>query len=206
MPMSDICRNSRRASAPTAFPFRPRSGGRRTRARFPVPGASVASIQGFTLLELLVVLVLVALVTALAIPNLERLQASLTRKTERDYILDQFAGLSRQAMLHGRSYVVFGTGGAQEAEPSVPAREPAGAAAAAWSRQPAGHAFEAPLHADHERYVIDVPDGWEIWLDEPLVIRANGVCLGAELILRHRGTVDTRVDLEPPYCRIDSDA
>ena len=163
-------------------------------------------MQGFTLLELLVVLVLVALVTALAIPNLERLQASLTRKTERDYILDQFAGLSRQAMVQGRSYVVFGTGGVQEAEPFVPARGPAGAASAAWSRQPAGHAFETPLHAEHERYVIDVPKGWEIRLDEPLVIRANGVCLGAELTLRHRGAVDTRVDLEPPYCRIDSDA
>ena len=171
-----------------------------------MPGASVASIQGFTLLELLVVLVLVALVTALAIPNLERLQTSLTRKTERDYILDQFAGLSRQAMVQGRSYVVFGTGGTQEAEPSEPARGPAGTASAAWSRQPAGHAFEAPRHADHERYVIDVPDGWGIWLDEPLVIRANGVCLGAELILRHQGTVDIRVGLEPPYCRIDSDA
>ena len=197
MPISDICRHSLRASAPTAFAPRPRSGCGRARLEFPVPSSSVVSIHGFTLLELLVVLLLIALVTALAIPNLERLHATLTRKVERDYILDQFVGLSRQALLQGRSYVVVGTGGAQEAERAVPEVS---------SRQPAGYVFEAPSHAEHERYVIDVPEGWEIWLDEPLIVRANGVCLGAELTLRHRGAVDIRIGLEPPYCRIDSDA
>ena len=206
MPISDICRHSLRASAPTAFAPRPRSGCGRARLEFPVPGSSVASIQGFTLLELLVVLLLIALVTALAIPNLERLHATLTRKVERDYILDQFVGLSRQALLQGRSYVVVGTGGAQEAERAVPARETTRAALEVSSRQPVGSLFEAASQAEHERYVIDVPEGWEIRLDEPLIVRANGVCLGAELTLRHRGVVDLRIGLEPPYCRIDSDA
>ena len=68
------------------------------------------------------------LVTALAVPNLERLRTAVTAKTERDYILDQFAGLGRQAMLQGRAYVVFGTGGAQGAGLAEPARETADAA------------------------------------------------------------------------------
>ena len=54
--------------------------------------------------------------------------------------------------------------------------------------------------------MIDLPDDWEIRLDPPLVVRANGVCLGAALTLHHRGVMDVRVDLEPPYCRIDADA
>ena len=66
------------------------------------------AVTGFTLVELLVVLVLVGLVTALAFPNLERLRGAVTSKTDRDYILDQFAGLGRHAMLQGRAYVVFG--------------------------------------------------------------------------------------------------
>ena len=123
------------------------------------------------------------LVTALAMPNLERLSAGVARETERDRILDQFAGLGRRAMLQGRSYVVFGSGGAEDAGPPG-----------------------ASFPAGHERYAIDLPQGWEVLLDPPLVFRANGACLGAELTLRHRGVEDVRIDLEPPYCRIDADA
>lgn len=123
------------------------------------------------------------LVTALAMPNLERLSAGVARETERDRILDQFAGLGRRAMLQGRSYVVFGSGGAEDAGPPG-----------------------ASFPAGHERYALDLPQGWEVLLDPPLVFLANGACLGAELTLRHRGVEDVRIDLEPPYCRIDADA
>ena len=64
---------------------------------------------GFTLLELLVVLALLGLVTAIAFPNLERLYVSATQATERDYVLDQVAALGREAVLQGRAYVVFGS-------------------------------------------------------------------------------------------------
>ena len=167
--------------------------------------AMPAAARGFTLLELIVVLLLLALVTALAMPNLERLVAGAARGTERDRILDQFVGLGRQAMLQRRGYVVFGTGDEPDADPPEPGREPADAARG----RPGGAAgrplADPPSHADHERYAIDLPEGWEIGLDRPLVVRANGACLGARLTLRHLGTVDVEVDLEPPYCRVDVD-
>ena len=178
---------------------RRRAGGLQTSASPAIPA------RGFTLLELIVVLLLMGLVTALAMPNLERLSAGVARSTERDHILDQFVGLGRRAMLQGRSYVVFGTDGARDAEPPGTARD-TGAAAAGSRGGPAGRSSDPSSHADHERYVIDLPKGWEIRLDPPLVVRANGVCLGAELTLRHRGVEDVRIDLEPPYCRIDADA
>ena len=162
--------------------------------------------QGFTLLELLVVLVLVGLVTALAVPNLERLRTAVTRTTERDYILDQFAGLGRQAMLKGRAYVVFGTGGAQGVGLAEPARETVDAASEESRARPAGDSSGPTSHAGHERYVIDLPEGWEIRLDQPLIVRANGVCLGAGLTLYHQRAEDLRIDLDPPYCRIGPDA
>ena len=40
-------------------------------------------------------------------------------------------------------------------------------------------------------------------LSRPLLIKANGVCLGAGLTLRHEGRVDIRLALEPtllPRC------
>ena len=145
-------------------------------------------------------LLLLALVAGLAVPNLERLYAGAVRSTERAYILDQFASLGRRAMQRGRAYVVVGAGDASraaaaEADDSVPARH-----------RPAGFALPHAARPDHAAHVIDLPEGWEVSFDQPLVVRANGVCLGAELILRHLGAVDVRVRLEPPFCRVAADA
>lgn len=191
-------RNAGHAGRPTGNPGlegRRRFGAGSARNRITAPG--------FTLVELLVVLVLVGLVTTLAFPNLERLQGAVTRKTERDYILDQFAGLGREAMLRRRAYVVFGSGGAAETALAGTAKETADIAVPRPRDGPAGDGLGL---GGHERIAIDLPDGWEIRLDEPLLVYANGLCLGAGLSLYHRGEEDVRVDLEPPYCRVAPDA
>ena len=169
------------------------------------PPSGPDAVPGFALLELLVVLVLVGLIAALALPDLERLQGAATRSTQRDHILDQLAGLGRHAMLQERAYVVFGTGGARDAELTGGGSRTAGAGPDRPRARPAGDTSAMPSHAGHEQFVVDLPDGWEIRLDRPLVVYANGVCLGAELALYHRGAEDLRIDLEPPYCGIAPD-
>ena len=149
---------------------------------------------------------LVGLVTALAFPNLERLQGAVTSKTERDYILDQFAGLGRQAMLRRRAYVVFGSDRVQDAGRSDIAGGTADATAQDRRAWPAGDGSGPSSFAGHDRYAIDLPEGWEIRLDEPLVVYANGLCLGAGLALYRQGEEDSRIVLEPPYCRVAPDA
>ena len=165
-----------------------------------VPSAAPGGQAGFTLIELLVVLALLALVAGIAFPNLERLYAGAVRSTERAYILDQFASLGRRAMQRGRAYVVVGSGDTSpaatgEADDPGPAR-----------RRPGGLALPPAARPDRAPDVIDLPEGWEVSFDEPLVVRANGVCLGAEVTLRHLGEVDVRVRLEPPFCRVPADA
>lgn len=147
-----------------------------------------AGAGGFTLLELLVLLLLVAMIAAVAAPNLGRFFASIQGKTERDYILDQFAGLGWTALRNGRNYVVSSN------RPSEPQ---SGA-----STKPR---TAAPLDPGADPYTIDLPIGWSLELSQPLLVKANGVCLGAGLTLRHEGRVDIRLALEPPYCRVATD-
>ena len=146
-------------------------------------GASLGRrARGFTLLELIVVLVLVGLVTVLAVPNLERLYEGFTRKAEQGRILNRIAGLGREAMLRERAFAVYGTGEIGDA--------------AGIARRVSGF----------EPYDLEVPAGWQVSVDRPLLVRANGVCLGATLTLVHRGVSTAQVVLRAPYCRVDADA
>ena len=171
----------------------------------PRPGAPGAQ-AGFTLIELLVVLALLALVAGIAYPNLERLYAGAVRSTERAYILDQLASLGRRAMQQRRAFVVVGSGknGVRVGfrEPDEGRRKPLWPHSPGFAKTHSDPIFPAARAPD----VIDLPDGWEVSFDEPLVVRANGVCLGAEVTLSHLGVVDVRVRLEPPFCRVPADA
>lgn len=127
----------------------------------------------------MVVLALLGLIVAIALPNLQTLYDSVTRNTQRDRILDQIAVLGREAALLGRNWVVLGTTG-EVASLDGPEVQRLG-----------------DIHA------LDVPEGWDVRVNEPLVIRANGVCLGAEVSLLHRGEAVERIELEPPFCAVD---
>ncbi len=140
------------------------------------------SASGFTLLELMVVLVLAGLLLGLVIPNLERLYESVVLSTERDQILDQFAALGREALAQGRDYAVFGT-----TEDSATEQ----------SSRPAGN---------YQPYPLELPEGWRIHLENPVLVRANGICLGGEVTLLHAVRAPVQVRLTAPYCRVAGDA
>ena len=134
------------------------------------------------MLELIVVLSLLGLVLVLTVPNLQRLYEGFTRTAEQGRLLNELAGLGRKAMLEGRAYAVYGT------------------------VDDADEGADATYIPGYEPYDLNVPGGWKIDLDRPLLVRANGVCLGATVTLTHRGVSTTRVNLEAPYCRLDIEA
>ena len=154
---------------------------RTNRANSHCPGRGRSSRvrrQGITLIELLVVLALLAVLAAVVLPNFERMTASATRDTEREHILNQFAGLGVAAMLGGRDYVVLGT-------------------------DPLDDDAEAAL-LGRTRYPLDVPGGWDVVVEEPILVRASGVCLGGNLILLHDELDPVHVQLVAPFCRVDA--
>ena len=153
--------------------------------------------SGFTLLELVVVLTLVSLMTMMAVPNLQRLYGAVARTTERNAILDRFASLGRQALVHRRAYLVVGSEAPAERKRTKGATRSDGEAPSSGRVS----SFER-----HEPYRMELPDGWTIHVPEPILVRANGVCLGGEVALSYNGEPDVRLVLEPPYCRVDADA
>ena len=130
---------------------------------------------GFSLLELLIVLAVVALLAALALPNLRQLYQSAARATEREHILDQIAALGREALLHGRNYVVAGAG--DDADPTYEPRRldlPAG-----WTLE-----LDRPLRVR----------ATGVCLGAQATLRHVDAAEPA-----------TRLDLQPPYCAVGGD-
>ena len=144
-------------------------------------GRSGQAGAGFTLLELIVVLVVLGAAMALALPNLQNLYDSLVRRSDRDLVRDEIARLGAEAALAGRDMVVW----PEEAE--LPSAEAVRLRAA------------APGHVRHE---LDLPPNWRIELDQPLLVRANGVCSGARLTLIDAAGRREAHLLQAPFCRM----
>ena len=148
--------------------------------RLPATRAPRGREAGLTLIELLVVLALLVAIAALVLPNFERLTESVTRNTQREHILNQFAGIGVEAMLNGRDYVVVGTDPVEEAG--------------------------ADALLGRTRYPLDVPQGWEVLIEEPILVRASGVCLGGHVTLLYEKLDPIHVELNAPHCRVDDAA
>ena len=111
--------------------------------------------DGFTLLEVIVVLVLLGLLTSLVAPRLGTLYQSLVLRDERDSLVLQVQGLPYRALRTGREFHLGST----------------------------ENVAEQPL---------DVPEGWEMDSDDPVVVKASGVCTGGTLQFTHEDGGSTR--------------
>ena len=54
-----------------------------------------------------------------------------------------------------------------------------------------------PQNEDEPDLPLDLPDGWEIFTDQPVRYTAKGICLGGTLYIKNKAG-SMRVRLEPP--------
>ncbi|MBV1905331.1 MAG: prepilin-type N-terminal cleavage/methylation domain-containing protein [Pseudomonadales bacterium] len=134
---------------------------------------------GFSLLELMVVLVLLGGITSLALPNLTQLYESISLKLERDAIIDQLQSLGAKALSTQEALII-----------------PLSSFTSADRGQYRAASGNYRLHA------IDLPDGWLLEFDRDLIVRANGVCLGADVVMFYQGKEYMRMQLTAPYCHV----
>lgn len=69
---------------------------------------NTAQAHGFTLVEILVVMVVIGLIAGVAMPNMHKMIQSTERAGQRDSLLSEIAGLSYQTYLSGRSFTLSG--------------------------------------------------------------------------------------------------
>ena len=115
---------------------------------------------GFTLIEMLVVLVILGLTSALVLPKFPAIYEKFKSKSELETFSQSLAVLPLQAYTKQQTIV---------------------------------------LNQASANELLKLPSEWEIQIPQPIIYKANGVCLGGELSYTVKGQ-STAITLIPPYC------
>ncbi|MBQ61368.1 MAG: hypothetical protein CMQ19_04755 [Gammaproteobacteria bacterium] len=132
--------------------------------------------NGYSLMELLVVLGLVSLVTALAMPNLATLYRNFSNTLALDDVVRQINGIGYRAYMDRQTYSLESITGQQIA-----------------STGSTSNPFAVRL---------DLPEGWTLDLKRPVHYSANGACAGGNLDIYFQGVLRQSAELNPPFCQV----
>jgi prepilin-type N-terminal cleavage/methylation domain-containing protein len=158
--------------------------------------------SGFTLLEMLVVLLIVGTTGAIVIPRLTTISSSFDFALKREGFEQILDGLSYQAFRDNEDIVLSGEYTDQGRTPESDNRKDAGTTIAgglrARSAIDATRELEPPLTPSYP--VLPLPEGWRMVVDSPIYFHGTGYCTG--------GTIDIEIGkavyeyvLAPPLCR-----
>lgn len=167
--------------------------------------------RGFTLLEMLVVMVLLGLVTSMALPAMQRWHDAIQHKAQAAAIVDALRAAGFNAGANRRDIVVDRTSFQQGAAPTStdtgartgrpgdgPAAPPAGTTDAANVRQQVASAAGQPL-----RLALELPGGWQAERVDDIRFLANGLCRPGTMVLRTDRGDAVRVEVRGPLCGVE---
>ncbi len=122
--------------------------------------------NGFTLLEVLVVLLILALLARLAMPYLLNLSHRIQAAYQRETVLAQLNNLGYQAFKQGKGFTLT----------------------------------QYPL-INTKEIALELPEGWKLTTQSPIVYLSNGVCLGGQATLNFEEQ-KFAIAFTPPFCQI----
>jgi prepilin-type N-terminal cleavage/methylation domain-containing protein len=135
---------------------------------------------GFTLLELLLAMALIAFVVSLALPRLEQLYLRFVFWLDQDRVEREIAGLGARAYLEGKT-LRLATWPLPPPRPGAP-------------RPPAEVEVGEPVR-------LTLPEGWRVVVDPPILFRPDGACSGGAVAIES-GEVRRSFRLDAPRCRL----
>lgn len=133
-------------------------------------------LKGFTLIELLVVLLIFSLLAGLVAPRLTKIYASWQMTLERDEVLTQLSSLNYLAFQQRTNFTLT------HYPPQADTKS---------DNNKSNDILNPPL---------ELPAGWQIRTEQPIIFRANGACRGGTVYLKYSEYTFT-AQLEPPFCR-----
>lgn len=160
--------------------------------------------RGFTLLEIVVVLVIVSMTAALAFPRLSTMAASFTFATERDSFEQTLNGLPYAALRNNSDQMLLGTYTDAGRDTRERRRGSLGDTLDPSLRTTSllenAREHLPPVNASFVTFPL--PSGWQMEVDEPIYYRGSGFCTGGRVTL-FIGRVEHTYQLRPPLCRAE---
>ncbi len=147
--------------------------------------------QGFTLLELLVVLVIFGLLVSLVTPNFIKIYESLRVSYEKDEILSQLSSLSYYAFHQHKTFELTNFPPIKEVKPKD---EPKLIVIQTEEEVP------PKPEPTKEALPLTLPEGWQIRAKQPIIFYPNGICRGGQIELSYK-TQKMAIELLPPFCK-----
>jgi prepilin-type N-terminal cleavage/methylation domain-containing protein len=156
---------------------------------------------GFTLVEMLVVLVIVGLSSAVVIPRLTTMSERVDFALKREAFEQMLNGLAYQAFRQNQDIVLSGAYTAAGRDARDPAKPQSSDAIRADMRTLPVTATERehqlPMNAIFAK--LEVPDGWQAIIPKPIYFRGSGYCGGGDVELLI-GRASYRYALTAPLC------
>jgi prepilin-type N-terminal cleavage/methylation domain-containing protein len=116
--------------------------------------------KGFTLVEVLVVLILLGLTSALVLPKFPAIYDRFKSRAEQDAFFQSLGALPLKAYTQQQAITLNQTTAPQ---------------------------------------LLELPSGWKLTIENPIIYKPNGVCLGGALSYTSKG-ISIPIELTPPYC------
>jgi len=146
------------------------------------PNSRVAQ-AGFTLLELVVVMVLLGLVSSMTLPAMQRWHAGLVARSEASAIVESLQAAAFEAGVQRRSLLMDDASFTPQT-----AADPAAASSAV---------------AQTARVQIQLPTGWQVVRTVPAIFGGDGLCKPGLAALQSASGTAMLFLVHGPLCRVD---